>query len=96
MVNLEENLLERKTVQVSRKFAVAKNGPVSTKFAAANYSSPIVSVLVFSVFSLWSESFIHKVSSKTGQVSRKFAAAKNGRVSRKFTAAANKTFLSYP
>ena len=45
-VNLEENLLRRKKVQDSRKFAAAKNGPVSTKFAAEEFLSPIVSVLV--------------------------------------------------
>ena len=42
-----ENLLGRKAVHVSRKFAAAKNGPVGTKFAAAKFLSPIVSVLVW-------------------------------------------------
>ena len=77
---------------------MAKKGPVSTKFAASKFVSPIVSVSVwlrgllhFSVSNLCSESFVHKVSrkiaaAKNGQVSRKFAAAKNGQVSRKFDA----------
>ena len=90
-----EDLLERKTVHFSRKFAAAKSGPISIKFLVQNFCRRLFlfqpgcegyNISQYPTFGLlftWlaENSLQQKWSSK--QI---FAEAKNGQVSRKFAA----------